>query len=174
VPHIRPAAPEDAAAIAEVHVAVWREAYRGVMPDAFLDSLTPQARAAAWAERLSEADEPTRTFVAVRDGEIVGFCTCGPCRLDAPDDYGELQAINILVTAQHQGLGRRLVAEAARQLQALGYRGLTLSVLRDNAAARMFYEGLGGVLSGAHQDEYDGFTLPAVEYRWPDLLALIA
>lgn len=174
MPAIRPASSADAEAIANVHVAVWREAYRGVMPDDFLDRLTAEARIGAWAERLNDADERTRTLVACRDDQIVGFCTVGPPRLAAPAGYGEMHAINILVTAQHQGVGRRLVAAGAAALLALGYTGLTLSVLRDNAAGRMFYEGLGGVLSGRHQDEFPGFTLPAVEYRWTDLHALAA
>ena len=171
---VRPAAAEDAPAIATVHVAVWREAYRGVMPDAYLDALTPEARTQAWRERLSDPEEPTRTFVAVRQGQVVGFCTCGPARMDAPEGYGEMHAISILVTAQHQGLGRRLVAETARALQAMGYSGMTLSVLRDNPAGRMFYESLGGRLAGHHEDEFDGFSLPAVAYQWPDLTVLIA
>lgn len=171
---IRPATVEDAHDIASVHVAVWREAYFGVMPQAYLESLTPEARAQAWAERLAEAEEATRTLVAVRGAQVVGFCTVGPSRLAAPDGYGELHTINILVTAQHQGLGRRLMAEAARTLQAMGFTGLTLSVLRDSPAGRMFYESLGGTLSGSHKDSFGDFELPAVEYRWADLGKLLA
>jgi ribosomal protein S18 acetylase RimI-like enzyme len=171
---IRPAKVEDAHEIASVHVAVWREAYFGVMPQAYLESLTPDARAGAWAERLADPEEPTRTLVADRDGQIVGFCTVGPPRLEAPEGFGELHTINILVTAQHQGLGRRMMAEAARTLRDLGFSALTLSVLRDSPAGRMFYESLGGTLSGRHMDSYDDFELPAVEYRWADLAALLA
>lgn len=171
---IRPATVEDAHEIASVHVAVWREAYQGVMPQAYLQGLTPEARTGAWAERLGDPEDPTRTLVAVRDGHVVGFCTVGPSRLEAPEGYGELHAINILVTAQHQGLGRRLMAEAARALQAMGYTGLTLSVLRDSPAGRMFYEGLGGTLTGRHTDDFGDFQLPAVEYRLTDLTALLA
>ena len=171
---IRPATVEDAHDIASVHVAVWREAYFGVMPQAYLESLAPDARTGAWAERLADPQEATRTLVATRGGQVVGFCTVGPSRLDAPEEYGEVHTINILVTAQHQGLGRRLMAEAARTLQALGYSALTLSVLRDSPAGRMFYESLGGTLSGRHNDTFGDFELPAVEYRWADLAALLA
>lgn len=171
---IRPATVDDAHDIASVHVAVWREAYFGVMPQAYLESLEPQARAGAWSERLGDPDEVTRTLVAVRGDQLVGFCTVGPSRLPSPEGYGELHTINILVTAQHQGLGRRMMGEAARTLQALGYTGLTLSVLRDSPAGRMFYESLGGTLSGRHNDSFGDFELPAVEYRWADLSALLA
>ncbi|MEU6929538.1 hypothetical protein AB0A05_10295 [Streptomyces sp. NPDC046374] len=36
---IREAAPSDAAAVAAVHIRSWRAAYRGLVPDAYLDSL---------------------------------------------------------------------------------------------------------------------------------------
>lgn len=143
------------------------------MPDEFLAGLTPQARAEAWAERLSDPDEPTRTLVATRPDGMVGFCTVGPSRMETPEGYGELQAINILVTAQHQGLGGRLVRAAAAQLADQGYSAMTLSTLRDNAPARMFYEALGGTLSGSHHDIFDSFSVPAVEYRWPDIKVLL-
>jgi len=41
---IRPATPEDARAIAEVHVASWRYAYRGLLPDDVLDRLSVEER----------------------------------------------------------------------------------------------------------------------------------
>ncbi|MET0294294.1 MAG: GNAT family N-acetyltransferase [Phenylobacterium sp.] len=169
---IRAATADDAEQIAKVHVAVWREAYRGVMPDAYLDGLRPEARAPAWREQIADPEARTRTFVAERDGEVVGFFVCGPARLPAPDDHGEMHAINILVTAQHQGLGKRMVAETARTLLQMGYGAMTLSVIRDNAAGRMFYESLGGRLHGRHEDQFEGFSLPCVEYRWADLRTL--
>ena len=36
---IRRARPEDAEAVARVHVAGWRHAYRGLLPDDYLDGL---------------------------------------------------------------------------------------------------------------------------------------
>jgi hypothetical protein len=41
---IRRASQSDARAIAEVHVASWRETYRGIVPDAFLDALSVAER----------------------------------------------------------------------------------------------------------------------------------
>ena len=48
---IREATPEDARAIATVHVASWRTTYRGLLRDAYLDSLDLEALSAACAER---------------------------------------------------------------------------------------------------------------------------
>ena len=46
-----PAAP-DLPAIAEFQTACWREAYRGVVPQEYLDRITVADREARWRERL--------------------------------------------------------------------------------------------------------------------------
>ena len=46
---LRDATPDDAHAIATVHVASWQVAYRGFMPDAVLDGLSVDDRARKWA-----------------------------------------------------------------------------------------------------------------------------
>ncbi len=48
---VRPAAPEDAVRLAEVHVQVWHETYAGVMPAEYLAELDPVPAATEWLER---------------------------------------------------------------------------------------------------------------------------
>jgi len=57
---IRAARFEDAQQIAEVHVASWQVAYRGILSDSLLDSLSVEAWTEQWQERLSRRrnDEP--------------------------------------------------------------------------------------------------------------------
>ncbi len=45
---LRPAEPADAMAVARVHVRSWQAAYRGLLPDAYLDGLRPEDRAARY------------------------------------------------------------------------------------------------------------------------------
>ena len=52
---IRPATVDDAAAVAHVHVSSWRSTYRGLMPDAVLDSLSVERRAEFWREVILRA-----------------------------------------------------------------------------------------------------------------------
>jgi hypothetical protein len=42
---LRPAEPEDAIAVARVHVRSWQAAYRTLFPDDYLDQLRPEDRA---------------------------------------------------------------------------------------------------------------------------------
>jgi len=52
---IREATSDDARAIAEVHMASWRWAYRGDLPAEFLDGLTVDDREREWREWLAAA-----------------------------------------------------------------------------------------------------------------------
>jgi len=45
---IRPASVNDADAVGEVHVRAWQSAYRGEMPDDYLDGLQAHDHATRW------------------------------------------------------------------------------------------------------------------------------
>ena len=72
---IRLASPDDATAIAKVRVDSWRATYRGMIPDGYLDGMTVEAIAAIWERILTAPPNPTHTFVAEKDGEVVGFAS---------------------------------------------------------------------------------------------------
>lgn len=134
---IRPARLADAAGIARVHVASWRMAYRGVIADATLDSLSESKRAAMWAERLKTlAVDPAlreeSLFVASdTDDDVVGFARGGRARPlssgDLPAQYdGELYEIYMGPGFERRGVGRRLAGAVARRLAADGLRSVLL------------------------------------------------
>lgn len=171
---LRRARPGDARGIAEVHVSAWRETYRGIVPDSYLDNLSVDEREARW-RRLDEPGNPSFAFVAVDGaGQVVGFGTGGP-RRDGPAEYaGELNAIYLLRAAQGSGIGRRLVAAVARELAARDMPSMLLWVFRDNLPARRFYEALGGTLLTSQQFEIEGQAITEVSYGWPDTTAIYA
>jgi ribosomal protein S18 acetylase RimI-like enzyme len=166
-PVLRPATPDDAWAIAQLHVAAWRWAYRDLVDADFLASLDPDARTPIWAERLASA--PARTVVAERAGRIVGFVTFGAAQdADATPTVGQVFAIYTDESCQGTGVGRALMVHALQALAAEGKSEATLWVLETNALARTFYERGGWRLDGATQDEHLGSTsLHEVRYRRP-------
>jgi L-amino acid N-acyltransferase YncA len=152
---IRRAAPADARAIAAVHVASWRVAYRGIVADAVLDGLSVERRERGWREILGRTDERgSFTLVAERDGAVAGFCAiAAPSRDDDADERtAEVTAIYVEPAQWRAGTGAALLREALDALRADGWREATLWVLEDNAAGRAFYERLGFAADGAAQD----------------------
>jgi ribosomal protein S18 acetylase RimI-like enzyme/SAM-dependent methyltransferase len=139
---IRRATLEDARAIAEVHVRAWQQGYRGVVPEAHLQSLSVERREAAWRQALSQ--RMCEVWVAAEGSAVAGWISVGDSR-DAGADArtGELWAVYIDPARWRRGLGRALWRQAEAHLRAAGFTSVTLWVLRDNRPARQFYETLG-------------------------------
>ena len=161
---IRRATSEDARAVAEVHVGSWRHAYRGMLPDAYLDRLSIDDREAMWRDAL--ADDPTDVFVA-EDGErVVGFASLGPSRdADASEDVGEILTIYVEPSAMGAGVGRELLRATIQALRDRTYRRATLWVLEANERARRFYEKAGWTWDGSvDRHDFDCANEPVVRY----------
>ncbi len=79
---IRRARPDDAAAIAAVHVAAWRSAYPGLLPAAYLAGLSARRKAAEYERTIREGG----VFVAAAASvpRVAGFITVGRARRGAP------------------------------------------------------------------------------------------
>jgi ribosomal protein S18 acetylase RimI-like enzyme len=150
---IRRAGPEDASAIAIVHVRAWRAAYGGIVPDTVLAELSPEQRAEDTRSRLQAEGTDERTFVAETEGVVSGFVTAGPSRDPFADPgVGEVYAIYVDPDLWRGGIGSSLLARAVTHLRDRGYTSATLWVLAANEAGRRFYEDLGW--------EADGSTKP--------------
>jgi L-amino acid N-acyltransferase YncA len=172
---VREARLEDAAAIARVHVAAWQTAYRGIVPDAYLDSLDPARRELRWREMLSQrADRECHYVAETLDGELVGFAAGGPARTEIalPDRTehfdGELYAIYLLAEQRRRGAGRLLTRAVAQRLLERGMASMLVWVLAANPS-RAFYERLGGVLVGEQPIMIADTELIEVAYGWPDV-----
>jgi len=164
---VRPAAIDDAAVIARIHVATWRSAYRGLLPDDFLASLSEDHYEERWKRTLSES--AARVYVAETPEGVVGFASGGRERAGEDRYSGELYAIYILRQAQGRGHGRRLVQAVAAGLRELELEDMIVWVLRDNAAARRFYERLGGVFVRTQPITIGSALLQEVSYGWKSL-----
>lgn len=161
---VRPAGPKDASAIARVHVASWRSTYRGLLPDDFLASLREPTYEERWGRIL--ADRGIHVYVAEDANQVVGFASCGRERAGETGYRGELYAIYVLSEAQGRGHGRELVRNAVQGLRELALPDMIVWVLRENAAARGFYERLGGVYVRDQVTTIGPIAVPEVSYGW--------
>lgn len=108
----REAAPLDAPGIAAVRTRSWRTAYRGLIPDAFLDGLSASPAEAFWREKLLRG--PSETFVAEESNGMIGWISSGKSRdPDALAADAEVFAIYVDPLARSQLRDRpRLRAES--------------------------------------------------------------
>jgi GNAT superfamily N-acetyltransferase len=159
---IRRARTIDAAALARVQVDSWREAYPGLVPQSYLDSLSYEAHERHWRRRLGNRGW---AFLAVYAGQIVGIASGGRCR-SLEGFAGELFVLYLLRSYQGQGIGRALFDAVHHELALRGYGDLLVWVLANNAPARGFYEHLGGVLVGEGSCLIGGTRLKEAAYGW--------
>jgi ribosomal protein S18 acetylase RimI-like enzyme len=165
---IRPARAEDAADIALVHVESWQAAYRGLLPQDYLDALDPAQRSEVWHQRLSQPGDRSHVLVAETDAGVSGFVSIGPSRDNDADAQrtGEVFAIYVHPDAWGTGAGRALMAATVEQLATSEFRDATLWVLDTNSRARRFYAKAGWTADDATQrDESRGFPIIEIRYR---------
>ncbi|HEU5024574.1 MAG TPA: GNAT family N-acetyltransferase [Spirillospora sp.] len=138
---IRTATEADAPAIARLHLASYRAAYRGLLPTGFLAAYDPAERERRWLERLRDPDRTT--FVTTP--ALVAFAEIGP---SATPLTGELLALHVAESHWRQGLGGALHAHALKALTGRGFQSATLWVLDGNQRACAFYEAAGWTPTG--------------------------
>jgi ribosomal protein S18 acetylase RimI-like enzyme len=147
--HTRLAVEGDAPVLAALHVQAWQWAYRGQLPDTFLDELTATlARREAWRREMLVPRSPgergtseERTWVTELGGRVVGFADTRPGQdADAAPDTAELSTLYLDPQVVGTGVGRALFQHAVEDLRQRGYRVAVLWVMASNVRARRFYE----------------------------------
>ncbi len=156
----------DAAGIALVQVESWRTTYKGIVPDAFLDSLSEEVRTRSWEEQFVAGN--SSIWLAEDNSGIFGFVSGGALRETLAEYDAELYAIYLIHRWQKQGVGRVLTRTVAQELSAQGFRGILVWVLEQNPAVS-FYRRLGAIQVARKFIEIGGVSLPELALGWPTL-----
>jgi ribosomal protein S18 acetylase RimI-like enzyme len=161
---VRRARITDTPAMGRLHVRAWQVAYRGLMPDEYLDGLSSEERERMWSEALSRTDASRTVLVVEDDDRVVGFAAVGPS--SEAGLTGELYSINVDPDSWGRGHGRALLVAAETALATLGYREAQLWVLPDNQRARHFYEAAGWAPDGVERTtEVLGVVVQEIRYH---------
>jgi GNAT superfamily N-acetyltransferase len=135
----------DTKEIATLHVAIWQEAYAGVMDADYLGALDPVEWAGLWRRRLVSGlyDD---SWVATDCGgrrAIVGFVAVGLARDHPPVADHELYVLNASAAVRGSGVSGLLIDKV------LARTSMSLWVVEENPRAVAFYERRGFVRDGA-------------------------
>lgn len=135
----------DAEAIGAFQSRAWEQTYRGVVPDAFLDAVSPVSRAQRWAERIAGGERLVH-LACTSTGEVVGVASS--TRLAAaPEGLPTLELTTLYVDQREHGTG--LGAELLRA--AIGDEAAHLLVFSHNERAQRFYTKHGFARRGVTQ-----------------------
>lgn len=166
---IRPMALADCDRVAEIRVRGWQSAYRGLIPQSYLDGMSVARDAERHRTRFGQGDGSVVNLVAEWDGEVMGWACHGPYRDgEVRTADAELYAVYVDPRRYGTGIGHALLLETLRGRTAVGHDRMYLWVLRDNVRARRFYERAGFDADGIEEPfEADGVLVPEVRYARP-------
>ncbi len=155
---IRKAEKEDVRQIAEICVEDWQIAYRGIIDDAYLDSLSVEDRYAREINRYQNC-------VAAADGdEVLGYAWL-EAAADEPADC-EVIALYVRYARRNNGIGKRLMRYAIGHFREIGRKRMIIWCLKDNRESRGFYEKAGGILFRTASHNWGGKEYEMVSYLY--------
>jgi GNAT superfamily N-acetyltransferase len=165
---IRPAGPADVSTIAAINVRGWQAAFRGIIPDDFLDQMDAQKRKSFVDEVISRG-APYHVVVAVDEDTVIGYVMLGPPiseDLNA-SQFHELYSVYIEPDRIGTGLGHLLMNHVLEYLRDGDWGHAVLWTLQDAERASRFYERTGWYLDGAEKTEEipEGNPVTQVRYR---------
>lgn len=137
-------------AVSRIYEESWRSAYRGLVPQAYLDGIP----AGHWEANLDQGDR--RSLVLEEDGALIGTACVSPSRWPEHPEFGEIVSLYLLPEYMGRGYGRPLLEAAVRELEGRGFRDILLWVLEKNRRARRFYEKNGFRFGGTRMESAVG------------------
>jgi ribosomal protein S18 acetylase RimI-like enzyme len=159
---VRPARPADAAQLAEVYAAAWREAYSGIIPALTLERMIVRRSASWWRDVVG------RRSIMVLDvgGAVAGYSSFAPMHGRTQPGAAEVQELYLRPEYQGIGLGIRLFTAVLKRIRSRGYPRVLVRALADNDRAIGFYQRHGGKLVARTEESLGGKNLPCTWYEF--------
>ena len=153
---------DTASVTSHIYADSWKVAYKGIVPQEYLDSLNPER----WADKLGNEHEEFRRDYLLRDGnKSVATSSICAARDEGFEDWGEIMSIYVRPEEFRKGYGRELFSYDLEQLRAAGFERIYLWVFEGNLRARAFYETMGFQWNGDRNSfEIAGKELVEVRY----------
>ncbi|WP_249732091.1 GNAT family N-acetyltransferase [Roseococcus sp. SDR] len=163
--------------MARVHLAAWRSTYAGILPEAYLTTLSAERESLDYERAILQRRGGHAGFVAIADGQeipgggVVGFITGGLSRRPGIAE-GEVETLYLLDDFRDRGVGRRLMRAMASHLASLGAESAFAWVLEDNPS-RWFYARLGAKLVAREALTFAGQRTTQLAYAWEPIHTLL-
>ena len=153
--------PLTAEEVATIYVKSWQTAYKGIMPQDFLDKLDSER----WSSWMGSSESETENYALKDEGRFVATASIGPARDEKMKGWGEIVTCYVLPECFRKGYGTAIFDYGVGRLRELGFQDIYLWVAEKNPRARAFYESRGFV---ATEDilftEIHGTTVHEIRY----------
>ena len=151
---------DDRRSVSHIYEESWKYAYRGIVPQSYLDNLSE----GSWVKALDSPDWSSLVLID-EEGQLAGTSSFCRSRFPTYPDDGEIISIYLLPQAMGRGWGAALLKRAMEELAKRGFDRVFLWVLEENTHARAFYARMGFENSGTYMDsEIGGKLLRELRY----------
>ena len=161
---VRAARLDDVDALAEIHVAGFALAHRGLMPDEEIDARTVELRRRMWQARLQAPPPRDIVLVGVLDGALAGFVSAGEvdshANGDADTSFWQNAYLHpdVVGTSAGRAVIEALHAELLVAMRAHGFRTATSQIFTGNERSRRMFLRLGWERDDSTSAEPTPFT----------------
>lgn len=161
--NIRPAEDKDRPIIAEIHARSWQENYRDYLSAELLDEQIPTLMAERWKNAEIRAQD---VVLVAEDDQVQGFVAVWD------DEMPYIDNLHVRSDGRSKGIGRKLLAAAARAAKENGRKAIWLHVVVGNDRAKNLYTRLGGIADGIDDKDLYGTMVPNERIIWRDIKIL--
>ncbi len=156
---------EDIEKVVDIKIDGWQTAYRGIIDDDFLNSMSRESD----IEKRKKDWQENGFIVAEVDGEVYGFCRYTDFYNDLenfPNIDCELRALYVKSNKKRLGIGRKMFTYVVNEFKTKGKKQMIIWCFKKNFPSRAFYEKMGGILTGIKVGEFGGKNYEIVGYRY--------
>ena len=141
--YIRNATTEDAEDLALIYSKSFHSAFKGIISDEFLDEKFSYERLKGRLSEEVSKGTPINSIMVI-DDIAVGMVTYTDSKNEENDSLeAEIWRIYLLPEYWNQNIGMELMEWSLKDLEAKGYKKVSLWVIEENVRARRFYEKFG-------------------------------
>lgn len=130
---------------AEVNTLAWKQTYKDIISDEFIESFTSKIGKKRIIENLQDElrKNDNKSFLLKVDNQYVGILKIRKSKFEDLLDYGELGAIYLLDSVKGKGYGKIIFDKAVTELKKMNYKKMFNCCFEGNPANK-FYEHMGG------------------------------
>ena len=130
--------------IAHIVTLCWRDTYKNIVNDEFLNNLSYSEKSRSISMKESFNKDDNHEYVLIINKRIVGFVKVTFTEENVKD-CGEIQAIYILKDYKGLGFGKKLFEKGVLELKKMGCKTMLIGCL-DGNPSNDFYKHMGGKL----------------------------
>ena len=168
---IRVATLPDSELISKVHSSSWKSAYKGILPQEYLDNEVEKEKREHWVRELAAPDNSHNFVLLAMEGSAaVGFISVYDVADGSYDAF--IDNLHVLPEEKGKGIGLKLMAAAAEKLANFNKKSVYLWVFDDNLPAVGFYKKLGGIMADKSICTIKGREISQTRFYWDDFTML--